>query len=74
MKHIKEFQINENRNYTIEDLLEKYEGELSSIEMYEKEYSELVGLSDEDYYSAGELNGKIQVLRELVSDIQRNFL
>ena len=74
MIHIKEFQINENRNYTIEDLLEKYEGELSSIEMYEKEYSELVGLSDKDYYSAGELNGKIQVLRELVSDIQRNFL
>lgn len=74
MKHIRKFKINEERNYTIEDLLAKYEKQLSSLEEHEQKYDDLVGLSDEDYYSAGQANGEMTVLREIVEDIQKNFL
>jgi len=51
-------------------LIKKYENRLAKLEELNKDYDELVGLSDEDYYSAGEINGKVLKLKEVIKDLQ----
>ena len=70
----KERAKNEARNMSIEELLIQYEEELQEMEQYERDYDDLVGLSDEDFYSEGEKKGKLDMLRRVISDLQKNFL
>ena len=50
-------------------LIEKYEKELEKLSPNERNYEELVGLSDEDFYSQGEINGTIKKIREIITDL-----
>lgn len=51
-------------------LVRKYEEQLEGLEKYNRDYDELVGLSDEDYHSAGEISGKVEQLKRTISDLK----
>lgn len=54
----------------IEYLIKKYENELSQLEKTNFDLTNLVGLSDDDCYSNGEISGNIEKLKEVIKDLK----
>lgn len=51
-------------------LVRKYEETLAQLEENNEDYENLVGCSDEDYYSYGERNGAIEQLKKTIKDLR----
>jgi len=55
----------------VKELIKKFEARLLELKEYNKKYDELVGLSDEDFYSAGQINGEANVLKQIVEYLEQ---
>jgi len=61
-----------NKQSPIDILINKYEKEIELYTEYDIDYDseEMYNLSDEDYYSKGEIRGMLNTLRNIVDDLK----